>query len=82
MDTGETALQSSLAQQKLNVTGDCSMTADPISCFCQDELEFGYVDSPHQRFPVVLDSPRDGKIMDFPYKKLLVSDTINSFLQK
>ncbi|CAF87264.1 unnamed protein product, partial [Tetraodon nigroviridis] len=37
-----------------------------------DELEFGYIDSPHQRFPVVLDSPRDGKLRDFPYKDLLV----------
>lgn len=57
------------------------MTADLISCYCQDELEFGYVDSPHQRFPVVLDSPRNGKIKDFPYKTLLVSDTLNSSLE-
>uniref|UniRef100_H3DLR8 Protein-arginine deiminase n=1 Tax=Tetraodon nigroviridis TaxID=99883 RepID=H3DLR8_TETNG len=40
----------------------------------QDELEFGYIDSPHQRFPVVLDSPRDGKLRDFPYKDLLGPD--------
>ncbi|XP_011611944.1 protein-arginine deiminase type-2 [Takifugu rubripes] len=40
----------------------------------QDELEFGYIDSPHQRFPVVLDSPRDGKLQDFPYKELLGPD--------
>uniref|UniRef100_A0A8C7IJE9 protein-arginine deiminase n=1 Tax=Oncorhynchus kisutch TaxID=8019 RepID=A0A8C7IJE9_ONCKI len=33
----------------------------------QDEIEFGYIDSPHQRFPVVLDSPRDGDLQDFPY---------------
>lgn len=38
----------------------------------QDELEFGYIDSPHQRFPVVLDSPRDGDLGDFPYDVLLV----------
>ncbi|XP_037622787.1 protein-arginine deiminase type-2 [Sebastes umbrosus] len=37
----------------------------------QDELEFGYIDSPHQRFPVVLDSPRDGELKDFPYSELL-----------
>ncbi|XP_041809833.1 protein-arginine deiminase type-2 isoform X2 [Chelmon rostratus] len=40
----------------------------------QDELEFGYIDSPHQRFPVVLDSPRDGKLQDFPYNELLGPD--------
>ncbi|KAM8756709.1 protein-arginine deiminase type-2 isoform 1-T1 [Acanthopagrus schlegelii] len=40
----------------------------------QDELEFGYIDSPHQRFPVVLDSPRDGKLLDFPYEELLGPD--------
>ncbi|CAJ1050202.1 Hypothetical predicted protein [Xyrichtys novacula] len=40
----------------------------------QDELEFGYVDSPHHHFPVVLDSPRDGKMADFPYEELLGPD--------
>lgn len=40
----------------------------------QDELEFGYIDSPHQRFPVVLDSPRDGPLRDFPFKELLGPD--------
>ncbi|XP_072237763.1 protein-arginine deiminase type-2 isoform X2 [Leuresthes tenuis] len=40
----------------------------------QDELEFGYIDSPHQRFPVVLDSPRDGELQDFPYEELLGPD--------
>ncbi|XP_075317759.1 protein-arginine deiminase type-2 [Odontesthes bonariensis] len=40
----------------------------------QDELEFGYIDSPHQRFPVVLDSPRDGDLQDFPYDELLGPD--------
>lgn len=40
----------------------------------QDELEFGYIDSPHHRFPVVLDSPRDGKLLDFPYYELLGPD--------
>ncbi|XP_068172285.1 protein-arginine deiminase type-2 isoform X2 [Antennarius striatus] len=40
----------------------------------QDELEFGYIDSPHQSFPVVLDSPRDGKLVDFPYDELLGPD--------
>uniref|UniRef100_A0A8C7J3F9 protein-arginine deiminase n=1 Tax=Oncorhynchus kisutch TaxID=8019 RepID=A0A8C7J3F9_ONCKI len=40
----------------------------------QDEIEFGYIDSPHQRFPVVLDSPRDGELQDFPYDVLLGPD--------
>ncbi|XP_035009001.1 protein-arginine deiminase type-2 isoform X1 [Hippoglossus stenolepis] len=40
----------------------------------QDELEFGYIDSPHHRFPVVLDSPRDGDLLDFPYNELLGPD--------
>ncbi|KAF5905648.1 protein-arginine deiminase type-2 isoform X1, partial [Clarias magur] len=40
----------------------------------QDELEFGYIDSPHQSFPVVLDSPRNGKLQDFPYNVLLGPD--------
>uniref|UniRef100_A0A4W5MCX3 protein-arginine deiminase n=1 Tax=Hucho hucho TaxID=62062 RepID=A0A4W5MCX3_9TELE len=40
----------------------------------QDEIEFGYIDSPHQHFPVVLDSPRDGQLQDFPYDVLLGPD--------
>ncbi|KAF7207644.1 transcript variant X3 [Nothobranchius furzeri] len=40
----------------------------------QDELEFGYIDSPHQCFPVVLDSPRDGGLQGFSYEELLGPD--------
>ncbi|XP_037534623.1 protein-arginine deiminase type-2 [Nematolebias whitei] len=40
----------------------------------QDEVEFGYIDSPHHSFPVVLDSPRDGALKDFPYNELLGPD--------
>ncbi|XP_047439361.1 protein-arginine deiminase type-2 [Mugil cephalus] len=40
----------------------------------QDELEFGYIDSPHHGFPVVLDSPRDGELDNFPYNELLGPD--------
>ncbi|XP_033995382.1 protein-arginine deiminase type-2-like [Trematomus bernacchii] len=40
----------------------------------QDELEFGYIDSPHHGFPVVLDSPRDRGLKDFPYDELLGPD--------
>ncbi|XP_050967376.1 protein-arginine deiminase type-2 isoform X2 [Labeo rohita] len=40
----------------------------------QDEIEFGYIDSPHHRFPVVLDSPRDGDLQEFPYNSILGPD--------
>ncbi|XP_072540787.1 protein-arginine deiminase type-2 isoform X2 [Salminus brasiliensis] len=40
----------------------------------QDEIEFGYIDSPHHSFPVVLDSPRDGHLQNFPYDVLLGPD--------
>lgn len=77
---------------KLNVYSSLNLTStlnlslikakENTTCykFCfylrQDELEFGYIEAPHQRFPVVLDSPRDGKLQDFPYKELLVRDTL------
>lgn len=41
-------------------------------CPPQDEIEFGYIEAPHKGFPVVLDSPRDGNLKDFPVKQLLV----------
>ncbi|XP_004397138.1 PREDICTED: protein-arginine deiminase type-2 isoform X2 [Odobenus rosmarus divergens] len=40
----------------------------------QDEVEFGYIEAPHKGFPVVLDSPRDGNLKDFPVKQLLGPD--------
>ncbi|XP_061076985.1 protein-arginine deiminase type-2 isoform X2 [Conger conger] len=40
----------------------------------QDEMEFGYIDSPHHRFPVVLDSPRRGDLDDYCYDELLGPD--------
>ncbi|KAG8007583.1 Protein-arginine deiminase type-2 [Nibea albiflora] len=40
----------------------------------QDEMEFGYIDSPHKQFPVVLDSPRDRGLVDFPLHELLGPD--------
>uniref|UniRef100_I3LXE4 protein-arginine deiminase n=1 Tax=Ictidomys tridecemlineatus TaxID=43179 RepID=I3LXE4_ICTTR len=39
----------------------------------QDEMEFGYVEAPHKSFPVVLDSPRNRGLRDFP-KKILGPD--------
>jgi hypothetical protein len=48
--------------------------ADKLSLLSppQDEIEFGYIEAPHKGFPVVLDSPRDGNLKDFPIKQLLV----------
>uniref|UniRef100_A0A452F1V2 Protein-arginine deiminase type-2 n=1 Tax=Capra hircus TaxID=9925 RepID=A0A452F1V2_CAPHI len=40
----------------------------------RDEIEFGYIEAPHKGFPVVLDSPRDGNLKDFPVKQLLGPD--------
>ncbi|XP_075046967.1 protein-arginine deiminase type-2 [Mixophyes fleayi] len=40
----------------------------------QDEMEFGYIQAPHKMFPVVLDSPRDGLLKDFPIRELLGPD--------
>ncbi|NXF13057.1 PADI1 deiminase, partial [Smithornis capensis] len=40
----------------------------------QDELEFGYVESPHKTFPVVFDSPRNRGLKDFAFKKILGPD--------
>ncbi|XP_064028051.1 protein-arginine deiminase type-2-like isoform X2 [Pogoniulus pusillus] len=37
----------------------------------QDEIEFGYTHAPHRSFPVVLDSPRDRGLEQFPIKELL-----------
>lgn len=39
----------------------------------QDEMELGYVEAPHKTFPVVFDSPRNGELQEFPYKRILVS---------
>ncbi|CAH2318424.1 -arginine deiminase type-2 [Pelobates cultripes] len=40
----------------------------------QDEMEFGYIHAPHKSFPVVLDSPRDGNLKDFPIRDILGPD--------
>ncbi|KAB0402232.1 hypothetical protein E2I00_013697 [Balaenoptera physalus] len=45
----------------------------------QDEIEFGYIEAPHKGFPVVLDSPRDGSLKDFPVKQLLPVTSLDSF---
>ncbi|XP_036427000.1 protein-arginine deiminase type-2 isoform X2 [Colossoma macropomum] len=56
---------------KLNICHEYMNRGDR---WMQDEIEFGYIDSPHQRFPVVLDSPRDQKLKEFPYEVLLGPD--------
>ncbi|XP_061687896.1 protein-arginine deiminase type-2 [Syngnathoides biaculeatus] len=56
---------------KLNICHEYMNRGDR---WMQDELEFGYIEAPHHRFPVVLDSPRDGKLVDFPYTELLGPD--------
>uniref|UniRef100_A0A8D0F769 Peptidyl arginine deiminase 2 n=1 Tax=Strix occidentalis caurina TaxID=311401 RepID=A0A8D0F769_STROC len=40
----------------------------------QDEIEFGYTHAPHKSFPVVLDSPQNTGLEQFPIKKLLGPD--------
>ncbi|XP_068097789.1 protein-arginine deiminase type-1-like [Hyperolius riggenbachi] len=40
----------------------------------QDEMEFGYSEAPHKRFPVVFDSPRDRGLKDFPVAEVLGPD--------
>ncbi|TKS70755.1 Protein-arginine deiminase type-2 [Collichthys lucidus] len=52
----------------------CSNYVSRGDRWIQDEMEFGYIDSPHQQFPVVLDSPRDRGLMDFPLHELLGPD--------
>ncbi|XP_029434049.1 protein-arginine deiminase type-2-like isoform X2 [Rhinatrema bivittatum] len=40
----------------------------------QEEMEFGYIQAPHKGFPVVLDSPKEGELKDFPVRELLSPD--------
>ncbi|XP_051894918.1 protein-arginine deiminase type-2 [Pristis pectinata] len=57
----------------------CKLTVCPESMnlsdvWMQDEIEFGYTEAPHKYLNVVLDSPRDAGLQDFPYKYLLGPD--------
>jgi hypothetical protein len=36
-------------------------------------MELGYTEAPHKTLPVVFDSPRNGELQDFPYRRILVS---------
>ncbi|XP_044277098.1 protein-arginine deiminase type-2 [Varanus komodoensis] len=52
----------------------CSRYMNRSDRWMQDEIEFGYIQAPHKGFPVVLDSPRDGGLRDFPIKEILGPD--------
>ncbi|KAK2492231.1 hypothetical protein MC885_002638 [Smutsia gigantea] len=52
----------------------CPQTENRNDRWIQDEMELGYVQAPHKTFPVVFDSPRNGELQDFPYKRLLGPD--------
>lgn len=43
-------------------------------------MELGYVQAPHKTMPVVFDSPRNGELQGFPYKRILVSGGANAAL--
>ncbi|AXN91134.1 hypothetical protein nvc2_047 [Namao virus] len=52
----------------------CSIADNRGDRWIQDEIEFGYIDSPHKSFPVVLDSPRNRGLANFARKSLLGPD--------
>ncbi|XP_060056869.1 protein-arginine deiminase type-3 isoform X3 [Erinaceus europaeus] len=52
----------------------CPQVENRNDRWIQDEMELGYVQAPHKTFPVVFDSPRNGDLQDFPYKRLLGPD--------
>ncbi|XP_067873496.1 protein-arginine deiminase type-2-like isoform X2 [Heterodontus francisci] len=59
------------AKCKLSV---CTEKMNRGDRWIQDEIEFGYTAAPHKSFPVVLDSPRNRGLSEFPYKRLLGPD--------
>uniref|UniRef100_A0A8C9M8M6 Peptidyl arginine deiminase 3 n=1 Tax=Panthera tigris altaica TaxID=74533 RepID=A0A8C9M8M6_PANTA len=52
----------------------CPQNENRNDRWIQDEMELGYVEAPHKTFPVVFDSPRNGELQDFPYKRILGPD--------
>ncbi|XP_004850446.1 protein-arginine deiminase type-3 [Heterocephalus glaber] len=52
----------------------CPQTENRNDRWIQDEMELGYVEAPHKTFPVVFDSPRNGELQEFPYKRILGVD--------
>ncbi|KAK1340441.1 hypothetical protein QTO34_019011 [Cnephaeus nilssonii] len=67
------------AVAELAMKAGCKLTICPQAenrndRWIQDEMELGYVQAPHKTFPVVFDSPRNGELQDFPYKRILGPD--------
>ncbi|XP_078497120.1 protein-arginine deiminase type-3-like [Lissotriton helveticus] len=60
-------------QSKCKLTA-CSPKDSGGDRWIQDEMEFGYIEAPQKSFPVVFDSPRNGPLEDFPFKKILGPD--------
>uniref|UniRef100_A0A8C5LEG1 Peptidyl arginine deiminase, type III n=1 Tax=Jaculus jaculus TaxID=51337 RepID=A0A8C5LEG1_JACJA len=52
----------------------CPQAENRNDRWIQDEMELGYVQAPHKTLPVVFDSPRNGELQDFPYKRILGLD--------
>ncbi|XP_043850863.1 protein-arginine deiminase type-3 [Dromiciops gliroides] len=52
----------------------CPQAENRNDRWIQDEMELGYIQAPHKTFPVVFDSPRNGELQDFPYKRILGPD--------
>ncbi|XP_031760628.1 protein-arginine deiminase type-2 isoform X1 [Xenopus tropicalis] len=67
------AIKSLVAQADYNVK-ICFEDVNRGDRWMQDEIEFGYIHAPHKSFPVVLDSPRDRGLKDFPVRNLLGPD--------
>ncbi|NXA41821.1 PADI3 deiminase, partial [Eudromia elegans] len=65
---------SALAQRAGCPVSVCPLPENRHDRWIQDEMEFGYVQAPHKTFPVVLDSPRDRGLKDFPVKHILGPD--------
>ncbi|OCT71052.1 protein-arginine deiminase type-1-like [Xenopus laevis] len=59
------------AQCQLNICPEFENFGDR---WMQDEMEFGYIEAPHKRFPVVLDSPRNRGLKEIPFNKILGRD--------
>lgn len=67
------SLHTGLRAEPAGAAVDCHSCASLASPHLQDEMELGYVQAPHKTLPVVFDSPRNGELQDFPYKRILVS---------
>ncbi|XP_057640690.1 protein-arginine deiminase type-3 [Chionomys nivalis] len=67
------------AVEELARKAGCKLTICPQAenrndRWIQDEMELGYVQAPHKTLPVVFDSPRNGELQGFPYKRILGLD--------